>query len=95
MPHHPSYSEPESYCAFGSSGFDETKSKTFISVADKNFNVSYGDGNFATGLVGFDTMTVGGMTVTKQEIGLVNKAAWSGNGVTTVRLSCWTKYFRW
>jgi hypothetical protein len=95
MLRHSSYPEPESYCSFGSSGFDETKSEAFVYAVDKNFNVSYGDGDFATGVVGFDTMTVGGMTVTKQEIGLVNKAAWSGDGVTTVRLLHQTKSFRW
>lgn len=33
--------------------------------------------------VGFDTVTVGGLTVTKQEIGVVNKAAWLGDGINT------------
>lgn len=30
-----------------------------------------------------DTIDVGGMTVPKQEIGVVNKAAWEGDGVNT------------
>lgn len=36
-----------------------------------------------TGEVGTETVTVGGMTVTKQEIGLVTDAAWEGDGVNT------------
>lgn len=38
---------------------------------------------FLTGEVGTDSVTVGGMTVTKQEIGLVTNAAWEGDGVNT------------
>jgi len=36
-----------------------------------------------TGVVGFDTVTVGGMTVKSQEIGLVTQAAWTGDGENT------------
>jgi hypothetical protein len=36
-----------------------------------------------TGTVGFDTVTVGGLTVTQQEIGLVDKAAWIGDVVNS------------
>jgi hypothetical protein len=36
-----------------------------------------------TGTVGFDDVTVGGLTVSQQEIGLVDKAAWEGDGVNT------------
>jgi hypothetical protein len=43
----------------------------------------YGDGEFLTGTVGFDTVTVAGLTVTNQEIGVVNKAAWSGDSITS------------
>ena len=38
---------------------------------------------FLNGEVGTDSVTVGGMTVTKQEIGLVTNAAWEGDGVNT------------
>ena len=40
-------------------------------------------GEFLTGEVGTDTVTVGGLTVAKQEIGLVTNAAWTGDGVNT------------
>jgi hypothetical protein len=75
--------QPESECAFGTAGFDPSKSKTFVSFPDKNFNITYGDGEFLNGPVGFDTVTVGGLTVTKQEIGVVTNAAWEGDGVNT------------
>ncbi|KIM83061.1 hypothetical protein PILCRDRAFT_819851 [Piloderma croceum F 1598] len=78
-----SFPEKQSYCAFGSSGFDESKSKTFASYPDKNFNITYGDGEFLNGPVGFDTVIIGDMAVNKQEIGLVNKAAWNGDGINS------------
>jgi hypothetical protein len=78
-----SYPEPESTCGFGSAGFVPSESKTFKVDADKNFNISYGGGEFLTGTVGFDTVTVGGLTVTSQEIALVTTAAWPGDLVSS------------
>ena len=75
--------QPESECAFGTAGFDPSKSKTFKSDPNKNFNITYGDGEFLTGAVGLETFEVGGMTVASQEIGLVKTAAWFGDGVNT------------
>lgn len=72
-----------SECAFGTSGFDTTKSKTFSPLPNTNFNISYGDGEFLTGDVGFETVSIGGLTVTHQEIGLVTDAAWNGDTITT------------
>jgi hypothetical protein len=43
----------------------------------------YGDGEFLTGTVGFETITVGGLSVKKQEMGVVNSAAWNGDGVNS------------
>lgn len=70
-------------CGFGTSGFDTSKSKTFKSIPNTNFNISYGDGEFLTGVMGYDTVSVGGLTVPHQEIGIVTKAAWEGDGVNT------------
>jgi hypothetical protein len=78
-----SYPEPSSECGFGTAGFNPSKSKTFKAYPNHNFNISYGDGEFLTGTVGFDTVTVGGLAVTQQEIGVVTKAAWNGDGVNT------------
>lgn len=76
-------SESESSCAFGSSGFNTTKSPTFKTDAGTNFNISYGDGEYLTGSVGYDTVTVAGMAAKSQKIGVVNKAAWYGDSVTS------------
>ncbi|KAI0315206.1 acid protease [Amylostereum chailletii] len=70
-------------CGFGTTGFVPADSPTFEAFLDHNFNISYADGEFLTGDVGFDTVTVGGLTVTHQEIGVVDNAAWFGDGVTT------------
>ena len=48
-----------------------------------NFNITYGDGEFLSGVMGYDSVTVGGITVPKQEIAAVNFAAWDGDGVTS------------
>ncbi|KAF7971938.1 hypothetical protein HWV62_19387 [Athelia sp. TMB] len=77
-----SYPEPQSTCAFGSL-YDPSKSKTYALDPNRNFNISYGDGEFLTGTVAFETVTVGGLTVKKQEIGVVNKAAWEGDTVNS------------
>ncbi|THG95840.1 hypothetical protein EW026_g5877 [Hermanssonia centrifuga] len=75
--------QPAADCFFGTTGFDTSKSKTFVPLPDTNFNISYGDGEFLTGSVGFDTVTVGGLTVTRQEIGVVTAAAWEGDSINT------------
>jgi hypothetical protein len=74
---------PEADCFFGTPGFDTTKSRTFRPFPNMNFNISFADLEFLTGEVGFDTITVGGLTVTHQEFGVITKAAWNGDGVTT------------
>lgn len=75
--------EPGSECAFGTSGYDPKKSTTYKLYPDRNFNITYGDGEYLTGTVGFETISVGGLTVPKQEFGVVNAAAWEGDGVDT------------
>ncbi len=74
---------PEADCFFGTSGFDISKSETFVPFPDTNFNISFADAEFLTGSVGFDTITVGGLTVTQQEFGVVTAAAWNGDTIST------------
>ncbi|KAF8315777.1 aspartic peptidase domain-containing protein [Cantharellus anzutake] len=76
-------SQSPSECGFGSEGFDPSKSSTFEPYADVDFNISYSDGGFMVGNVGYDTVSVGGMTVTHQEIGLVTHASWHGDEINT------------
>ncbi|KAJ6580924.1 aspartic peptidase domain-containing protein [Mycena capillaripes] len=77
------FPESTETCGFGSDGFDTAASPTFQAFPKVSFNISYGDGEFLSGPVGFDTVSVGGLTVTKQEIGTPDFAAWNGDGVNS------------
>ncbi|KAJ6485608.1 aspartic peptidase domain-containing protein [Mycena sanguinolenta] len=70
-------------CGFGSDGFDTSASPTFKAFPNVSFNISYGDGEFLSGPVGFDTVAVGGLSVTQQEIGTPDLAAWEGDTVNS------------
>ncbi|EXJ94234.1 aspergillopepsin I [Capronia coronata CBS 617.96] len=49
--------------------YNPTQSSTFQNL-DGTFNISYGDGSFASGPVGVDQVDIGGATVAAQAIGL-------------------------
>ncbi|KAJ4387873.1 hypothetical protein N0V93_008476 [Gnomoniopsis smithogilvyi] len=53
------------------------------SIADENFNIEYGDGEFLTGVMGYETVTLAGITVEHQEVALVNYSYWFGDSVTS------------
>lgn len=71
--------EPESYCAFGPT---YNVSDTFKQVPDENFNITYGDGEFLTGILGRESVTLAGIEV-GHTAALVNYAAWEGDGTTS------------
>ncbi|KAJ6544502.1 aspartic peptidase domain-containing protein [Mycena capillaripes] len=75
--------EPVSSCAFGTQGFDIQLSKSFQSYPNTMFSIAYGDGEYLSGTAAFETVTVGGLTVKTQEIGVVSSAAWVGDGINT------------
>ncbi|KAJ6447755.1 aspartic peptidase domain-containing protein [Mycena vitilis] len=75
--------ESAATCAFGSEGFDPTASTTFQTFPNVIFNTTYGSNEFVSGPVGFDTVSVGSLTVTKQEIGTPDIAGWEGDGVSS------------
>ena len=52
--------------------YDPTQSSTFQNLDGATFNISYGDGSFASGLVGLDTVDIGGAAVSQQAIGLAD-----------------------
>ncbi|KIW21470.1 hypothetical protein PV08_02050 [Exophiala spinifera] len=52
--------------------YDPTKSNASKALTGSTFNISYGDGSFASGPVGVDTVDIGGSTVDAQAIGLPN-----------------------
>src|SRR5215469_1028750 len=37
-------------------------------ISNQNFNISYGDGEFVSGTVGYEDVTLAGITVSKQEV---------------------------
>ncbi|KUJ18547.1 acid protease [Mollisia scopiformis] len=71
--------ETEAYCDFGPV-YNVTDS--FQQIPDENFNITYGDGEFLTGVVGYETVTLAGITV-NQTVALVNYAAWEGDNTTS------------
>lgn len=72
--------QAEADCYFGpvfNGTFDEG------SIADENFNIEYGDGEFLTGVFGYENVTVAGITADKQQVALVNYSYWDGDGVSS------------
>ncbi|KAL4787893.1 aspartic peptidase domain-containing protein [Aspergillus varians] len=59
----------------GQTAYDPSKSSTFENTEGSTFNITYGDDSYAYGGVGTDTISVGGVTVTGQAIGIPTKVA--------------------
>lgn len=70
---------PQSSCAFGAS-YNSSKSSTYTSIPDQNFNITYSDGERLTGDMAYETITLAGITVVMQEFAVVDYAAWFGDG---------------
>lgn len=72
--------QPVAACGFGPlapNTFQEGQ------IRNENFNISYGDGEFLTGVVGYEKVGVGGINVQKQEVALVDYAYWNGDNQTS------------
>lgn len=69
--------ETEAYCKFGPT-YDNSSS--LVPIDDENFRISYADGEHLTGILGYEKVTLGGITVYNQTIGVVDSAAWNGDG---------------
>lgn len=78
------YNDPqtEDYCGFGPL-YDSTQSSTYVPITNKNINVSYADGEFLAGSMGYETISMGGISVQQQQFGLMNVAGWLGDGVSS------------
>ena len=50
-------------------------------VANENFNVSYGDGEMVVGTLGYEDVTLAGITIDNQEIAAVDEAYFEAGGV--------------
>jgi len=72
----------ESDCYFGTL-YDPSSSTTYTAIPNENFNISYADGEHLTGTMGYESFTMGGVTVPHQNFGLVDYAAWSGDGISS------------
>ncbi|KAF4968662.1 hypothetical protein FSARC_3948 [Fusarium sarcochroum] len=69
--------QPQSNCNYAST-YDITS--TFRPQHNQTFGVKYGTG-IATGMVGFEDLTMGGITVTNQTVGIANSTDDIGDGV--------------
>ncbi|KAL8819645.1 MAG: hypothetical protein Q9223_001965 [Gallowayella weberi] len=67
---------PEERCGFGT---PVTTSATFKQIPNQSFKVAYTDGEQLTGIVGTEDVTLAGITVKSQEVGIVNHAYWNGD----------------
>lgn len=74
--------QDESQCYFGPL-YNKSASSTFVTLPQRNMNITYSDGETLTGLMGYDSFTMGGITVPEQQFGLVDYAAWYGDGVSS------------
>jgi hypothetical protein len=72
----------EGDCYFGPL-YDRTASNTYQEFPDRSLNLSYADGETLNGLMGRDAFTMGGITFPAQEFGMVDYAAWYGDGVSS------------
>lgn len=71
--------ETEAYCNFGPT-YNVTDS--FVQIPNENFNITYGDGEFLTGVIGYENVTLAGISV-NQTVAIVNYAAWNGDNTTS------------
>ncbi|KAK0670115.1 penicillopepsin [Cercophora samala] len=55
--------------------FNLTKSTTFTPVPDEFFSIKYGDGSTASGSIGLEKVDVGGVTVTRQAVGVATSVS--------------------
>lgn len=72
----------QSQCGFGP-GLD-TGLASFVNLTDQEFSVGYFPENVEVqGSFGLAPITVGGVTVPRQQVALVESAAWNGDGITS------------
>lgn len=72
--------ESEADCGFASTFSPDS---SFTQIQDENFNISYADLEFLNGIVGTESVTIAGIKVSKQEIGLATLAGWAGDGISS------------
>lgn len=53
------------------------------SIPQEHLYIQYGDGETVSGQMGYSDITVGNITVKKQQVGLANTTYWRGNNMTS------------
>lgn len=71
---------PEVQCGFGPT---YTLTSTAAQIPDRNFNISYADGERLNGQMISEDLTFAGITVENQTMGLVTEAGWYGDGISS------------
>ncbi|KAI8625416.1 aspartic peptidase domain-containing protein [Xylariaceae sp. FL1651] len=71
---------PQEYCQFGPQFKGDFPSGK---IDNQNLNISYLSGDYLNGNMGYADITVGNITVPKQQFALVNVAAFSGDGISS------------
>lgn len=72
-------STTEAACEFGPA---YTKDTTFKAISGETFSIEYGDGEYLTGVLGTQEVTLAGIEVSTT-VALVTSAAWEGDGTTS------------
>ncbi|CAK5266876.1 unnamed protein product [Mycena citricolor] len=75
--------QPPAGCNFGAATYNKTESKTFKAFPNSSFAIVYGDGEYMSGAAMYETVNIGGLSVSSQEMGVVSKASWSGDGLSS------------
>ncbi|KKY24102.1 putative aspartic-type [Phaeomoniella chlamydospora] len=70
----------EAECYFGAYYYPDS---TVQFITDENFNITYADGEYLNGYMAYETVTLANITVTNQEVGIVNLAGWNGDGISS------------
>ncbi|TIA10591.1 acid protease [Aureobasidium pullulans] len=71
---------PEEDCAFGPT---YSLTSTASQIDNRNFNISYADGERLNGRMITEDLTFAGITVENQTMGLVTEAGWYGDGASS------------
>ncbi|KAJ7861701.1 acid protease [Mycena olivaceomarginata] len=72
---------PQTTCNFGSTGFNPNSSKTFELYQNVSFNQTYGTSEYVAGPIALETVSIGGLEVSRQVVPIPDVAAWTGDGI--------------
>ena len=71
---------PESKCMFGPA---YNISSRFKRIPNENLNLTYDDGSCVTGVFGKETVTIAGIPIKNQQVGVVDYASYAADGVSS------------